>query len=164
MSRSHEDYVRHCIALAETAKQNGNHPFAAILVYEGAIVLEAENTVVVDRDPTQHGEMNLIRKACQQFDYALLSQAILYASMEPCAMCSGAIYWAGINRVVYGCSAAKLAQVSGQRLAMPCRDIFAHGQRAVQVIGPLIEEEAIQPHLGFWNSGQVQGPGIYSQI
>jgi len=73
-------------------------------------------------------------------------------------MCSGAIYWTGIGRVVYALSEAALLALTGDHpenptLSLPCRDVFARGQRPVDVIGPLLEDEASLPHRGFWNRG-----------
>ena len=70
-------------------------------------------------------------------------------------MCAGAIYWSGIGRVVYGLSEARLLALTGSHpenptLALPCREVFARGQRPIEVIGPLIEDEAAAVHAGFW--------------
>ena len=70
-------------------------------------------------------------------------------------MCSGAIYWAGIGRVVYGLSEARLKAMIGPHpenltMALECRTVFAAGQRAVAVEGPLLEDEAAEAHKGFW--------------
>jgi tRNA(Arg) A34 adenosine deaminase TadA len=65
-------------------------------------------------------------------------------------MCSGAIYWAGVDQVVYGCSTETLARFAGKALVFPCREIFARGTRVVDVLGPLLEDEAAEVHRGFW--------------
>ncbi|HEX2213519.1 MAG TPA: nucleoside deaminase, partial [Mycobacterium sp.] len=84
-----------------------------------------------------------------------MNRATLYASTEPCTMCSGAAYWTGIGRVVYGMSAARLFEFTGDdpahtSFARPCRDVLLNGQRPVTVNGPLLESEAAQAHQGFW--------------
>src|SRR4029450_8895858 len=89
------------------------------------------------------------------FPPAHLAQATLYSSAEPCAMCAGAVYWAGLGRVIYALSEARLLTLTGDppanpTLALPCREVFARGQRAIVVVGPLLEDEAAAPHLGFW--------------
>ncbi|NMC53374.1 MAG: nucleoside deaminase [Chloroflexi bacterium] len=145
--------LREAIALAAAARAHGNHPFGALLAVNGEILARAENTVITGADVTQHAELNLVRLAQQQLPQEVLAQAALYTSTEPCPMCSGAIYWAGIPRVVYACSEETLYGLSGGGLALPCREVFARGARPVQVLGPLLEEEAIQPHLGFWQAG-----------
>lgn len=70
-------------------------------------------------------------------------------------MCAGAIYWAGIGRLVYGLSEARLKAITGNHpenrtLDLPCRDVFATGQRAIDVVGPMLEDEAAAPHEDFW--------------
>jgi len=79
----------------------------------------------------------------------------MYTSAEPCAMCSGAVYWAGVGRVVYGASEKRLKDMTGNHpenptLDLPCRTVFESGQRSVEVIGPLLEEESIRVHEDFW--------------
>lgn len=156
--------VKHCIARAEEAAADGDHPFAAMLVLGDEILLEGRNTVVSTNDPTAHGEMSLLRRAFATLPSEKIAASTLYSSMEPCAMCAGAIYWAGIGRVVFGCSAERLAQLAGKRLTMSCRAVFATGTRAMEVEGPLLEAEAEKIHAGFWKPGQVKGPGIYGTM
>lgn len=144
------DFLREAIAVAFAARANGNHPFGALLAADGKILLRAQNSVTTEGDVTNHAELNLVRLAQRELSLETLSRATLYSSTEPCPMCSGAIYWAGIPRVVYGCSEEALYALSGGGLALPSREVFARGARPVEVIGPLLAEEAIQPHLGFW--------------
>ena len=71
-------------------------------------------------------------------------------------MCAGAVYWSGVSRVVYALSETRLLALTGNHpenptLSLPCRDVFAHGQRPIDVLGPLLEDEAAEPHVGFWN-------------
>ncbi len=149
------DYLRKAIEAAANARQHGNHPFGAVLVdAEGRLLLEAENTVVSGQDYTGHAETNLIRKA-GALPADVLKGCTLYTSTEPCAMCAGAIFWAGVGRVVYALSEQGLLEVVGQGsgesfLNLPCRELFAHGGRTVEVLGPLLEEEAREVHAGFW--------------
>ena len=149
-------HLRRAIELAAYAREKGNHPFGSLLVdAEGAVVLEAENTVLTARDFTGHAELNLVRSAGRQFDPAFLRDCSLYTSTEPCAMCAGAIFWAGVGRVVFALSSETLATIvhdeSGDwTLAMSCRDVFARGGRAVDVSGPLLEAEGRVVHDGFW--------------
>jgi tRNA(Arg) A34 adenosine deaminase TadA len=149
------DHLRRAIAVAQMARDHGNHPFGAVLVdAEGLVVLEAENTVVTERDVTGHAETNLVRLASRSIA-ARLPEHTLYTSCEPCAMCAGALYWAGIGRLVYALAESSLAAITGAHpenptLSHPCRLVFADGSRAVEVSGPWLEDEATAPHLGFW--------------
>jgi len=150
------DHLRTAIAVSKQAVANGNHPFGAVLVDSaGAVVLEAENTVVTGHDVTGHAETNLVRLAGDLSPDELRSHT-LYTSCEPCAMCSGAIYWAGIGRVVYGLAEVDLLAITGAHpdnptLSLPCRTVFAAGRRPTTVVGPLLADEAIEPHRTFWN-------------
>lgn len=151
----HETYIRTCYRLAEQAVAHGNHPFGALLVHDGKIILTAENTVATDRDVTAHAEMNLVRAANHAFTPEILSECTLYTSTEPCAMCSGAIYWQMFRRVVFGCSSARLTEIAGGGLPISCREIFAHGTEPTEVIGPVLEEEGLAVHERFWKSSQL---------
>jgi tRNA(Arg) A34 adenosine deaminase TadA len=150
------DTLRKAITIASKAREHGNHPFGALLAdVQGQILLEAENTVITAQDCTGHAETNLIRKASAAYPAEVLAGCTLYTSTEPCAMCSGAIFWSGVGRVVYALSERGLLDLvdhlpGGNFLNLPCREVFARGGRAVEVLGPLLEEEARQVHLGFW--------------
>jgi tRNA(Arg) A34 adenosine deaminase TadA len=146
--------LRSAITLARRSREHGNHPFGAVLADEnGRVVLEAENTVLTGPDSTGHAETNLMRLASNKLSPEALARCTLYTSTEPCPMCAGAIYWGGVGRVVYALGQAGLYDLIGpgaDRLLLPCRDVFGRGVRPIQVIGPALEDEALQVHLGFW--------------
>ena len=149
-------YIRATFRLAEEAKENGNHPFGALLTDEkGNLLLEAKNTVVTEQDCTGHAELNLMRLASQKYDRSFLANCTIYSNVEPCPMCASAIFWGNVRRVVYGLSEEKLYSLSNKEqeevLYLPCRDVFKKGKKVMEVIGPLLEKEAIKVHLGFWN-------------
>lgn len=150
-------YLRRAIALSERARTNGRHPFAALVVApSGEVLAAAENRAIgPDCDATGHAELEAVRAASRLHSPETLAAATLYSSAEPCAMCAGAIYWSGIGRVVYGLSEARLLALTGNHpenptLRLPCREVFARGQRAIEIIGPLLEDEAAAAHAGFW--------------
>jgi tRNA(Arg) A34 adenosine deaminase TadA len=149
-----EGYLPRAIDLARQSRENGNHPFGSLLVdASGRVVLEAENMVVTAHDVTGHAELNLARAASVQFDAAGLQGATLYTSTEPCAMCSGAIYWSGIGRVVYALGSETLTTIVNDvaetsMLALSCREVFARGGRNVDVSGPHLTDEAAAVHEG----------------
>ncbi len=143
MSARHDGFIRECIELAKHAGQRGNHPFGALLVDDGRILLASENTVNTDNDCTRHAELNLVSDAFRQFGPGVLAKSVLYTSTEPCAMCAGAIFWAGIPTVVFGCSSGSAGRITGSELVMSCRDILAKGSKQVEVIGPILEAEGI---------------------
>jgi tRNA(Arg) A34 adenosine deaminase TadA len=150
--------LRRAIELADRARAGGNHPFGALLATsDGRIALEAENTVGTTRDVTGHAETNLVSAACRRFEPEELATMTLVTSCEPCAMCSGAVYWSGIGAVVYGLSEQGLLALTGDdpqnpTLDLPCRTVLSAGQRTIAVTGPLLEDEAAASHAGFWRS------------
>jgi tRNA(Arg) A34 adenosine deaminase TadA len=148
--------LRRAIALAARARENGNHPFGALLVGpDGDVLAEAQNQVTVQRDPTRHAELVLVSDVARRWPPEVLAKSTLYTSTEPCAMCAGAIYWAAIGRVVYGLPESALLELTGAHadnptLSLPCREVFARGHGNIQVKGPLLEDEARVVHEGFW--------------
>ena len=151
-----EELLRASFEVALRAAAAGNNPFGAILAdHEGKILLEAENTVVTENDITGHAELHLVRMTSEKSLGDMLRSCTLYASSEPCAMCSGAIYWGNIGRVVYGLSQERFYSILGgtreqEALALHCRDVLAGGGRAIEVIGPALEDEAARVHDETW--------------
>jgi len=151
-------HLRTAILVAQAEREHGNHPFGAILTDEkGQVLLEAENTVVTERDCTGHAETNLMRLASQNFPTEKLALCTLYTSTEPCAMCAGAIHWGNVRRVVYALSEVGLYEIIGpspDHLLLPCNEVFARSQRNVEVMGPAHElaAEARKVHGGFWQT------------
>ena len=151
-----EYFLRRSFDVARRSLSHGNHPFGAVLVDEkGTVLIEAENGYMPARDGTAHAERLVATQACTTLSADVLKTATLYSSAEPCAMCAGAIYWAGIGRVVYGLSEHRLRAVTGNHpenptLDLPCRDVFKRGQRPTEVKGPLLEDEAEALHEGVW--------------
>jgi len=151
-----EHFLRRSFDVARRAMSHGNHPFGAILVDENRnVLIETENGYMPAHDGTAHAERLLASQACTTLSADVLRKATLYSSAEPCAMCAGAIYWAGIGRVVYGLSEHRLRAVTGNHpenptLDLPCRKVFKSGQRVIEVIGPMLEDEAEALHAGVW--------------
>jgi len=103
--KNHEKFIREALKIAQRARDHGNHPFGALLVDEDDnVLIEAENTVVTERDCTGHAETNLMRMASARYAADDLARCTLYTSTEPCPMCAGAIFWGNVGRVVYGLS------------------------------------------------------------
>jgi tRNA(Arg) A34 adenosine deaminase TadA len=151
-------HLRRANLVAIQARQAGHHPFGAILVAPD------HETVLVEQgniDTVNHAEATLARQAYSQFEPDYLWQCTLYTTAEPCVMCAGTLYWANIGRLVYGISEASLLQLTGNHeqnptLNVPCRYVFAHGQKAIQVWGPIaeVETEVIAVHQEFWQTAQ----------
>jgi tRNA(Arg) A34 adenosine deaminase TadA len=156
-TRNDETHLRRAFEVARRAQEHGNHPFGAILVGpDGDVLIEQENGYLPGHDMTGHAERLLATAASKKYRPQRLARCTMYTSAEPCAMCAGAVYWAGIGRLVYGLSEKRLKEITGNHaenptLDLPCRTVFAAGQRQVEVVRPLIEDEAAELHKGFWN-------------
>lgn len=154
-------FMARAYELARNAVAHGNEPFGALLVKDGKILFENENSIFTSRDLTQHAETGLVSKATPLFDAATLAASTLYTSTEPCNMCCGAIRWAGCRRMVYGTSASQLTAVINALLppkpppAHPSAPLYVREQFArtapdVIVQGPLMEAEGLAIHEGYW--------------
>lgn len=137
--------MRLAIDASREALLAGNQPYGAVLVAAGGEILHvAGNRQNTDRDPTAHAEVVLVREAAARLGAAALRGATVYASGEPCAMCSGALYWAGVRRVVYAASNEVMNQLfDGDQLPIHCAQVLAGASREVQVDGPVLAEAAV---------------------
>jgi len=148
--------LRHADAVARRAMAMGRHPFGALLIApDGATVLAEQGNI----DSVNHAESTLARTAAANYPGTYLVHCTLVTTFEPCAMCAGTIYWAGIGHVVYGAEESDLLALTGNHpenptLSLPCREVFARGQRAVHVVGPVAEvaQEMLRTHRGFWEA------------
>jgi tRNA(Arg) A34 adenosine deaminase TadA len=146
--------LRQANAVASEAMAQGHHPFGAVLIApDGQTVLMRQGNV----DVVNHAEATLIRCAAENYSADFLWQCSLVTTVEPCAMCAGTQYWANIGRVVFGMTEARLLSLTGNdaknpTLDLPCREVFARGQKAIDVIGPVsqVEAEIAEFHLNFW--------------
>ena len=147
-------HLRAANAVAAAALAQGHHPFGAVLVAaDHQTVLLTQGNV----DAVNHAEAVLARAAARRFTPEQLWGCTLYTTVEPCAMCAGTQYWAHIGRVVYGMAESRLLAITGNHaenptLDLPCRELFARGQKAIDVIGPVaaVEAEIAALHQDFW--------------
>lgn len=138
-------HMRAAIAASREALLCGDMPFGAVLVKGGRALMTAQNNQNSTRDCTGHAETVLVRMAQRDLGDEALRGATVYASGEPCAMCAGAMFWAGITRVVFAASAPQMdAILGGATLGTRCASVLAHAQPAVAVEGPFLEEEAVE--------------------
>src|SRR3954453_2662931 len=151
-----EDYVRLALDVARTSRAAGNHPFGAILVGpDGTVLMEQGNAHGEAGDRTGHAERVLMTRASLAYGAEFLTGCTMYVSAEPCAMCAGSAYWAGVGRVVFGLSEKALKDLIGPHpenltMDLPCRVVLGAGQRRIEVVGPLLEDECLAVHEGFW--------------
>lgn len=138
--------LQQAIDLSRRAREAGNQPYGAVLAdADGTVLAEGMNTQVTTRDCTGHAELNLVRDVSARLSPETLARCTVYASGEPCPMCAGAIYWAGIGRVVYALPIETMTALSGDgadELMLHCREVLASGMRRTEVIGPALENDA----------------------
>lgn len=147
--------------IATESRAGGNHPFGALLTdADGNILMEQYNEVVTGHNDCGHAETMLLMRASKAFDRDFLATCSLYTSIEPCAMCSGALYWANVGRLVYGLTEHRLLEMTGSNpenptFDLPCRDVLARGQKDIVVVGPVDDADLAQrigkDHEGFWD-------------
>lgn len=154
---SREQIIRHLRCANDVARRAlalGHHPFGALLVGPDheTVLLEQCNI-----DTVNHAESTLARIAASNFTPEFLWTCTLYTAVEPCCMCAGTAYWANIGRIVYGISEQDLLRETGSHaenptMSVPSRYVFDHGQKAVELIGPVPElaEETIALQRAFW--------------
>lgn len=154
-----EVLLRRAFDVARRSRDGGDHPFGSILAdRDGNVLLEQGNGYTSEGgDRTAHAERLLATRAGKAYNLDFLAACTMYTSAEPCAMCSGAIYWAGIGRVVFGLSEKQMKRQIGDSeenptLDLPCHIVFAAGQRPTEVVGPMLVDEAAELHEEFWSS------------
>lgn len=157
---NHITYLLKANDIARTARANGNTPFGAVLVDpDGNVIMEQGNAEGDLHDATAHAERMLASRASQKYSKEFLWGCTLYTTFEPCCMCTGAIYWSNIGKIVYGLTEERLLQLTGADEKNPtfnisCRTILAAGQKPIEVLGPFdeIADQVVEVQKGFWNS------------
>lgn len=155
----HLKFLERCIEISSAAREHGNTPFGALLVDENNnIILEQENIEITQSICTGHAETTLVQRASQQYDKSFLANCTLYTTAEPCAMCTGAIYWSSVGTIVYAMTEKRLLELTGDAeqnptFDLPCREVLARGQKDIVVLGPFteIENEVAAVHQGYWD-------------
>jgi tRNA(Arg) A34 adenosine deaminase TadA len=147
-------HLRTANAIAKRALESGHHPFGAVLVGpDHETVLSEQGNI----DSVNHAEAVLARMASKAWTAEELWGCTLYTTVEPCCMCAGTQYWAHIGRLVYGMDERRLLEFTGDHpenatLDLPCRAVFAAGQKDIRVWGPVpeVEAEIAALHVAFW--------------
>ena len=152
------ELLKRAIELSEDAVKNGNTPFAALLVdKDGNILLEQENNQISENSIMGHAENALIQKAGKLYSKDFLWNCTIIASAEPCAMCSGAIFWSNIGNVAFAMSEKKLRDIiedkNSPNFDLPCAEVISRGNKDIKVTGPYeeVEDLAASIHEEYWN-------------
>ena len=143
-----EDFLRLALAEACLARERGEDPFGAVIIQAGQIVARSGSSELELGDPLAHAEVLAIREACRMLDTLTLRGCTLYSSTEPCVMCSGALKWAGLDRVVFSVPQSALQTLSGGLTKPSCADLVNTGNRQIEVVGSLLLGEGLAILMG----------------
>ncbi len=143
-----EKWMQLAILEANIAKDKGEVPVGSILVQNNQIISKAHNCPISKNDPTAHAEIEVLRKAGEKLNNYRLPQTTLYVTLEPCAMCLGAMIHARIERVVFGTSDPK-SGVCGSTIDLSSESIFNH---QISTSGGVLEHECKNILQSFFKS------------
>ena len=144
------EYVERTIRLAEEAVEAGNTPFGALLVLGGEIVGEAHNETLTGEDVAAHPELTLARWAARELDADERAACTMYASTEPCPMCSTAVHYAGLGRIVFGVDGETLDGLTGDVVTIPSEEVIRRAGGETAVEGPIAVDAAMAVHESFY--------------
>ena len=145
MTDHDEIFMKQAIDLSKTAVAHGNEPFGAVLVKDDEVVFTNENQIYTMHDPTFHGEAGLIRRFCAETGITDLREYTLYSSCEPCFMCSGAMVWVKLGRLVYGASNIELEKILCNDDGCNCSKlVFDNSFWQPEVTAGVLREEALE--------------------
>lgn len=151
-----EDFLRLALVEAYLAREGGEDPFGAVIVEAGQTVARSGSRELELGDPHAHAEVLAIRAACRILDTVTLRGCTLYSSTEPCLMCSGALKWAGIDRVVFSVPQRVLQTLSGGLRKPSCAELVNTGNRQIEVVGELLLEEGLAVLAGHFFLSKAQ--------
>lgn len=137
------DFVQMAIDLSASAVKHGNEPFGAVLVKDGHVVYTNENQIYTMHDPSFHAEAGLIRRFCKETGITDLHEYTLYSSCEPCFMCSGAMVWAKLGRLVYAASNTDLERILGNEGCSCSQIVFDHSFWKPQATAGILRDESL---------------------
>lgn len=146
------ELMKQAIALSKLAVEHGNEPFGAVLAKDGQVVFTNENQIYTRHDPTFHGEAGLIREFCAQTGITGLQDYTMYTSCEPCFMCSGAMVWVKLGRLVYGASNMELEEMLGNQGCNCSRMVFDNSFWHPQVTAGVLREESLEILRAYFSS------------
>ena len=156
-----KELLRRCAEVAHKAMEDGNHPFGALLADgDGNILLEQGNAFT-EGGSAYHAETLLVLRAAKEYSPEFLSKCTLYTNFEPCCMCTGALYWANVRRLVFGATEKQLLEYTGSNdenptFSLPSREVVKYGQKDITILGPTDDtdliKEIVKDHIGFWDA------------
>jgi tRNA(adenine34) deaminase len=136
----HFHFMRKALAQARRALEHDEVPVGAVVVLEGKIIGRGYNRPIAKADPTAHAEIQALRQAARWVGNYRLTRAALYCTLEPCAMCAGALIQARVSLLIFGARDSKAGAISSRIHLLEASFLNHH----VQVIGGILEEESSQ--------------------
>lgn len=159
LTEKDKELLRECIKIADESVKNGNHPFGCLLAdKDGNILIRMENGFS-HGGSAAHAETLCLLEAGRNYKPEFLKDCTLYSNFEPCAMCTGALYWTNVGTLVFGATEEDLLKFTGDNeenptLSLSSRDVIERGQKEIVVVGPVEDEkllaEICEPHIEFW--------------
>jgi tRNA(Arg) A34 adenosine deaminase TadA len=147
-----EDFMREALTEAEAAREDGEVPVGAIIVLDGKVIARGRNAMIGANDPTAHAEIVALRRAASAIGNYRLNGATLYSTIEPCAMCAGALVHARVERLVFGAKDPKAGAVE-THFAICNADFLNH---RVIVEGGILEGECRRVLQSFFRDRRTQ--------
>ncbi len=142
-----ERFTQRAIELARESVEEGNRPFGSLLVHDGEVVMEAHNRVLTENDVRRHPELHLAYRARVELEEDVRQGTTMYTSTEPCPMCAGGLYYAGLDRVVYSVSGPEIGDFTGREPPVRAETIL---EGVTRVDGPVLNDEGRAVHEAFW--------------
>ena len=144
MTENHEKYIKRCYELAVSAGRKGHDTFGAVLVSEGRIIVEAENTSDYERGLFGHAEFNLVHKCANMFSDSVFENAVFYTSCAPCVRCLMAIASLGVRKIVYGVSYKSFQKLTPFDGEVPDYEgLLGKMDVRMKMEGPVLEDEGM---------------------
>jgi tRNA(Arg) A34 adenosine deaminase TadA len=142
--KAKKEHMESALAALSHGIRKGDSPFGAAVVKNGKLVAVAHNTVLQDKDPTAHAEVNAIRKAAKKLRTHDLKGCVVYSTCEPCPMCFAAIHWANCDGVVYGAGIADAKRCGFRELSISNARMKSLGKAKLFVVSGVMRKECAQ--------------------
>jgi tRNA(Arg) A34 adenosine deaminase TadA len=158
MSEKDVEILYETVRIAHEAVERGCHPFGALLAdKDGNILIEKGNDM--HASPCLHAETSVMIEAGSKYSPEFLKECSLYTNFEPCVMCTGAVYWTNVGRIVFGLTEKQLLELTGDNAENPTfslttEEVIDRGQKEITLVGPTDDENLkkaiLNDHIGFW--------------
>jgi len=142
-------FMNKAINIARISYEKEEYPVGVVIVRNGEIISTGRNKTRRSNDPTSHGEIDAIRKACKKLNSKYLNDCVLYTTHEPCPMCAGASIWAKMKGIVFGLNFKdsnnnKSKNWSWRQINIPCREILNKGEPKLELNEEFMREECLK--------------------